>query len=85
MLSFCQTYTKYFHTIVDLERSVVQFSKTSYPIIGTSTSVQIPVLRTGEHQRRVVVEWYTQDGTARQGIDYKLMRVSQTVQHKFFI
>ncbi|XP_077973499.1 uncharacterized protein LOC120348632 isoform X2 [Styela clava] len=56
------------------DQSFVQFSKESYPVIGTSTSIKIPVLRTGDSQNEASVEWYTEDGTARQGIDYKLCR-----------
>lgn len=52
------------------ERSVVQFSKPSYPVIGNSTSVKLPVLRTGSFQRRVVVIWKTVADTAKDGVDY---------------
>nr|XP_018671881.1 G-protein coupled receptor 98-like isoform X2 [Ciona intestinalis] len=59
------------YIISDEERSFVQFSKDAYPVIGNSTTVKIPVLRTGSFQDKVLVIWRTIDGTAKSGVDYQ--------------
>ena len=67
---YLQVISSFLQNKLFIDRSIVQFSKESYPVIGNATSVKIPILRTGSCQKKSVAVYKTVEGTAKPGVDF---------------